>query len=253
MNKQLLYSLCLGSLLLAGCSKEKSPFITAGEYETGTVIQSAPIQLFTKDGLVDNPQVVDKFLRQKFWTTVAFSRTDEPYSGSAFKLRIEADKRAFLISNNGTHSDTIKAFLTSQTDRYLVLSYADSVTGRGAVSKPIPGQQSPCELLYTKIKSEYAGVHFYPVAYASGTDMYVPRERPILVISIKNGQLFLPQFSWIIASTHVINSGPYPLTNRCGMAQNNDRNVFNSAVISQLTVGDTIVVQERGVPFQKSR
>jgi hypothetical protein len=251
MIKQLLYSLCLSGLLLAGCSKEKSPFVIAGEYETGTVIQPAPIQLFTKDGLIDNPQVVDKFLRQKFWKSVAFSRTDEPYSGSALKLRIEADKRAFLISNTGTRVDTIKAFLTSQTDRYLVLSYADSVTGGVPIIKPMPGQQSPCELIASKIRSESEGVHYYPVAYASGTAAYVATVRPILVIAIKNGQLFLPQFSWIIASTHVISSNPYPVTATCGMAKDKERNVFNPAVVNQLTVGDTIVVQERDIPFQK--
>lgn len=235
--------------MLVGCSKEKEPFVVAGEYETGSTIQAAPIQVFTKNGLVADQQVADKILNQQAWRGMGFSRLDMPASGNSVKLTIGADKSALLLLKSGNRTDTIKAVLTSQNSRYLVLSYIDSVMGRALVSNSNPTQQSPCEAVAGKVKSEYAGVSYYPVAHASGTAQYVAKERPIVVIPIKNNQLTWPLFSWLISSTRSLGSGPY--TSKCGIGYSNERNIFNQDVVGQLSAGDTLVVQERLIPFQK--
>lgn len=223
--------------------------MATGEYETGSTIQAAPIQVFTKDGLIANQQVVDKMLSRQAWSGMGFSRLDAPAAGNSVKLTIGADKRALLLLKSGGRTDTIKAVLTAQNSRYLVLSYVDSVMGRVLVSPPNPTQQSPCDLIASKVKSEYSGVRYYPVAHASGTAQYVARERPIIVIPIRDNKLAWPLFTWSVSSTRLMGAGPY--LSGCGLGRSNERNVFNQDVVNQLSTGDTLVVQERSIPFQK--
>jgi hypothetical protein len=240
--KKYCYTLLAGSILFCGCSKEKETPVLEGEYQTGTTIESAPIQLFTKDGLVDNQAIVDRFLTRRPWSTSYFSRVNVAVpNGSSLMLTIQSNKKALLVSKYGTSTDTLKAVFTSQTDQYLVLSHVDSI--RTPILNRIP-YPSRCQQLADKIKTEYPGKHDYPIALVSGTQEYFSKVRPIEVIAIKKDKLFLPQFSWSVES-----SGAYG--SKCGISSSRERNVFNKAVINQLVIGDTIVVQERMVELVK--
>ena len=63
------------------------------------------------------------------------------------------------------------------------------------------------------------------------------------VVGINAGQLYIPVLSWSLKA-----SSAYSY---CGWASSGSWNLFNKAVINQLAVGDTLVVQERSIALNK--
>ena len=69
------------------------------------------------------------------------------------------------------------------------------------------------------------------------------RFRPVRLLKMNAGQLFVPQLSWLVQSGQQYAS--------CGYAASGSWNLFNTGILNQLTAGDTLVVQERAIALLK--
>lgn len=241
--KHLFYPLVCGLFILAGCSNDdetQGAFVLAGDYQAATTVVTAPIALYTKDGLVNNPTLVDNLLRRRSLNTPGyFSRVDAPVTGNGLKLSINSSGQALLISTYPTRTDTVKASVGNQTASSFTLTNADSIV---AIS---PGSASffyRCDLLAGNIKAVYPVKHCRAVSVSSGTVSQACGFRPVKLIEIRGGQLFVPIFSWFVETGQ-------PTT--CGTAAGGEWNTFNPAILNQLVAGDTIVVQTKSVALTR--
>lgn len=246
--KKHLYLLALGLVLVQGCGKksDEAPLMLPGEYQTAATIATAEIRMYTKNGPVNNPQLVDKFINRRQLGTDYFSRTDVPLpSGGSIVLTINATNQATLVFTSPSTSagsppriTTVKAEVVQQTPRYFVLAAMDS-SSYGVSNRP----KNACETLAEQMSGVVAEKKCVNVPDFSGYSkscMY----RFSRVISINDGKLFIPQYSW------QVQSGAAP-GSTCSYAVGGSWNIFNPAILNQLAAGDTITVQERSVALIK--
>lgn len=235
LMSQCVYLLLLGSIFLNSCSKgEETQPVLAGSFQSEPVISGTDIKMYTSAGQVENRVLVDKFLSRRQNLTGYFSRVDVPIPATiSLTLAFRGNNRVTLLSKGATSADSTLTEIISQTPQRLVLALIDSVN----ILQNEP--QNRAEQLSALMQAEQPGQRCYRVPFASGTYAQSCRMRPIRVITRHDGKLFLPQLSWLIQS-----SGAY-------WAYSGVQNTFNTAVISQLVVGDTLVVQAREIPFSK--
>jgi hypothetical protein len=244
--KHTLYLLALGATILTSCGsdKEDTPFVLAGEYQTGTTLMATnPIAMYTKSGEVKNDRVIDSFLKSsRLPISTYFSRTDVPFPSAdtkPLKVIIQENGKATLVAVGPTGTDSTKAEVTRQTPEYIIVSDIDSV---GGPSNPSSPPLTRCYQFRDKIETFYPVKHCRPVSYTSGTYEYFCKFRTIRVIEIKDGQLFIPQLSWFVRSGRPTD---------CSLVYSGEWNTFDTAILNQLVEGDTIVVQKRQVALLK--
>jgi hypothetical protein len=238
MNQRF-YLLLLGGIFLNSCSKDKEtqPAL-AGSFQSEPIISATDIRMYTSTGQVDNRALVDKFLARRQNLTGYFSRVDVPIPATnSLTLAFRGTNRVTLLSKGATSADSILTEITSQSPQRLVLAPLDSVN----ILRN--GPQNRAEQLSNLVQAEQPGQRCYHVPSASGTYAQSCRVRPIRVITRHDGKLFLPQLSWLIQSAGAYGSSYW--------AYSGVQNTFNTSVISQLAVGDTLVVQAREIPFSK--
>jgi len=243
--KRLFYPLALGLLVAAGCSKDKNEPeakpVLDGEYQVSNTLVAAPITMYTKDGPVSNQALIDRFLSRRTWAVSLFSRTNTPIpTTSSLAVVIKGNNRAYFISTapGASRSDTLKTDITAQQAKYAVCTERDSIsvlTSTNATGR--------CDVLTGQMQAELPVKRCVPLSMATGYSRQC-RFRPVRVLKIDAGQLFIPQLSWLVQSGQT----PY---GTCGFASSGAWNVFNTGVLSQLTAGDTIVVQERTIALLK--
>ncbi|GAA4370679.1 hypothetical protein GCM10023185_45350 [Hymenobacter saemangeumensis] len=235
------YLLITGIVLLSACKKdqEEAPLEVSGEYQTGTTLHAAPIELYTRAGLVNNAQVVDAFIqRNSIRTPYFFSRTDVPLGGTTpSRLSINASGQAKLIAPGQPGADTLRAQVISQQPDRLVLAGPDS-TSR-IVSLPL----NRCDFLEEKVQLVVPAKRTRDFSSSTGYGRST-RYLPIKVIGIRNRQLYIPFLSWAVKHTGT-------QTGTCMTAAFGSWNFFDPAILSQLTTGDTIVVQRREISLHK--
>ncbi len=236
---QRFYLLLFGSIFLASCGKDKETQLAlAGSFQSEPVISGTDIKMYTSAGQVDNRALVDKFLARRQNLASYFSRVDVPISTTnSLTLAFRGNNRVTLLAKSATSTDSILTEITSQSPQRLVLASIDSVN----MLRNEP--QNRAEQLSALMQAEQPGQRCYRVPFVSGTYTQSCRVRPIRVITRHDGKLFLPQLSWLIQSSSSYGSSYW--------AYSGVQNTFNTAVISQLVVGDTLVVQAREIPFSK--
>gem|GEM_PF-4799182 len=230
--------LCLS--LLGSCHKdpETSPLVLPGEYQAAGTLTTAPILLYTKNGPVDNAALVDKLIARRRLGSY-FSRADVPMAaGSTLTLTIRDNGTARLVFGSPAFADTVEAEVMGQSATSFVLASRDSVGGPELAATP-----NRCEVLAGKIRVLYPPKRCRPIAYTPGTYEQYCRFRPSRLITIRNGQLFIPQLSWLIQNQ----TGAGPGTSVCTLAYSGEWNALDPAILNQLVAGDTIVVQQRQV------
>jgi hypothetical protein len=237
--KQNFYLFLSSVILLAGCSKDKeNQLVLEGNFQAGSAISAADIRMYTSTGQVNNQSLVDNFLARHKNQATYFSRVEVPLPSTfSLTLAFRVNNRVTLLSKGATSTDSILTEITSQSPQRLVLATIDSV------NMPHPTPQNRAELLSAQMVGERSGQRCFNVSISSGTYSQYCRERIIRVITRHDGNLFLPQLSWLIQS-----SSPY---GSFGWAYSGVQNTFNTAVLNQLTAGDTLVVQAREIPFSK--
>lgn len=100
-----------------------------GDYQATTALVTAPIMMHTKDETVNNPALMNHFFRWRAWTYAYFSRTDVPIpSNGSFALIIRGTTQATLISIGAGRNDTVRADITSQLAKHVVLAIRDSAS-----------------------------------------------------------------------------------------------------------------------------
>ncbi len=227
-------------MLLSSCDKEDDPSSALpGKYQSATTIVATPIEMYTKDGLVKDALLVDKFLARE--RTTYFSRVDVPVDdGSSFSLTIGNNKQATLITTSPLDKITVQAEVVSQTSSYFTLADVDSISASFSA-----GPRSRCDLLREQVtlvlpEKNCGGLPF-STAYSQ-----LCKYRPTRAIIIRDNKLYLPLFSWLIKTV-----APPPNRGACFSAYSGVQNIFNPAMLAQLTTGDTLVVQVKEVALLK--
>jgi hypothetical protein len=238
---KLSFLLPLLCLALAGCHDDTpavAPLVLTGDYQTGSVVVATPIVMYTSTGPVQSPTVVDNFLRRQYYnylTNGYFSRTDEVITdGSYLALSIRPDKRATLTLGAPGATNAIETEVLDQQLSYFTLAHMDSTQTAYINSGP-----DRCALLGEQIGVAQPGKRCVRASPATGYSSFC-KLRPVYAIAIRDRQLYLPVFSWYIKAA-----------TQCGLAYSRTRNVFNPAVLSQLTTGDTLVIQTREIALVK--
>jgi hypothetical protein len=233
------YLLLTGVVLLGGCGKDKeAPPTWAGRFQAGSAISATDIMLYTSAGRVDTKPLVDKFLARRKDLATYFSRVDVPIPAAySLTLAFRGNNRVTVLSKSPTGTDSILTEITSQSPQRLVLANMDSV------NIPRSAPQGRAAQLSSLMEGEQPGQRCLSLPYVSGTYSQYCRVRPIRVITSRDGKLFLPQLSWLVQTAGAY-WGFYS-------AYSGVQNTFNTAVISQLAAGDTLVVQAREVPLIK--
>ncbi|MBF9143377.1 hypothetical protein [Hymenobacter properus] len=194
--------------------------------------------MYTKDGEVNNPALIDRFLSRRSWAAGFFPRTDTPIPTTAsFKIIIRGNNQANLITTSSGRSDTVKTDITAQRPDYAVLTGRDSLT----VLSPASGM-GRCEVLIGQMEKEQPVKRCVPMSLATGYSRQC-KFRPVRLLKINAGQLFIPQLSWLVQSG--------PLYNSCGYTASGSWNLFNAGIPGQMVAGDTVVVQERTIALVK--
>jgi hypothetical protein len=193
------------------------------------VAPATAIDMYTRNGPVKDPALVDAFLRRQ--RSTYFKRTDEAIpDGSVTRLTIRPDNSATLVSTTPTATTTVQADVTEQNRLYCTLGQRDSVS----ILTPA-GSKSRCELLGENIKAVFPGKRCQAVSPVTGYSEFC-RLRPSSVLGRRGDQLYVPVFSWLIKTTQCTSSAV-------------QQNLFDLAILSQLTDGDTVVVQTRELPL----
>lgn len=226
---------------MAGCSKDKETQpILAGSFQAESVINTAPIMMYTNAGLVDNQALVDKFLaRHTKGLDGYFSRVDVPIpTAYSFILAFRGNSQVTLLSKGAMSTDSVLTEITSQSSQRLVLAEKDSIT----IFRGTPSDRA--EELSSLMQGEQPGQRCSnpPPSMPYIHSQYC-RVRPIRVITSHDGKLFLPQLSWLIQTSTTYRTSSW--------AYSKVQNTFNTAVLNQLVAGDTLIVQAREVPFSK--
>lgn len=243
--KLLSYSLAFFALVFAGCSKDadQAPAVLDGEYRAGATIIAAPIVMYTKNGVVNTPALVDRFLRRTAYAPSLFSRTNEPVLGGAtLTLTIRGNRQATFVTTSPGRTDTVKTDITSQTAQYFVAIGRDSVATRSS-SNP----SDRCARLAGQMHSEATGKRCLDLAPSSGAPwQQLCRFRSFRFVNLNAGQLFVPHLTWLLQSLQSPQGSAI-----CSSASSSTWNRFNSGVLNQLAAGDTLVVQERTIALLK--
>lgn len=244
--KHFLYPLAFGLLILTGCSKdapEAEKLVLDGTYEAAGTLTAAPIIMYTKDGPVNNPALVDKFISRQYYATNFFSRNDvvlPAMNYGSLTLSIRGNKRATFTTvypSNG-FTDTLKTEITAQHATHFVATKLDSVSSFTSATST-----DRCSQLATQMEVESPVKRCVRVSAATGYSQLC-KFRPIQVIRINAGQLLLPRLSWLIQSGNSRSSA-------CGRAASGASNLFNTGILNQLVVGDTLLMQERTIALIK--
>lgn len=238
--------LAFGLMLFAGCGKdgpEAAKPVLDGDYQAAGTLATAPIVMYTKNGPVNNPALVDRFLSRQYHANGFFSRTDVALPAlnyGSLTLSIRENKHATFTTvypSNGFTS-TLKTEITAQQATYFVAAKLDSVTTF------IPAASANrCSQLSTQMEVAAPVKRCVNVSMATGYSQLCTF-RPIQLVKIDAGQLYIPRLSWLIQSGNLRSSG-------CGLATGGAANLFNPAVLNQLAAGDTLVVQERTIALVK--
>ena len=237
--KHHLYSLAL--LLLAGCGKDPGIELPSpGDYETGPTIVANSIVMYTKNGQVNNPQLVDKFLSGKQLGPPFFFRTDVANNDFFFKLTISTNSQATLVSQGLTNPVTKKAEITTRNPEYFVLTEVDSVSISSSNT-----YANRCSLLGQKLKTVNPVQRCKSLPLSTGYSQ-ICKFRPVQVVTIRDGKFFLSVLSWMVQTGPSAATGSF-----CGLSSGGERNTFNPAMVTQLIDGDTIVVQQREIALLK--
>lgn len=244
--KHVSFLLAFGLILAAGCSKdgpEATKLILDGDYEAASTLATAPIVMYTQNGPVNNPALVDRFLSRQYYASGFFSRNDVALPAmnyGSLTLSIRGNKQATFTTvypSNG-FTDVLKTEIIAHQATYFVAAKLDSVsifTSAGSANR--------CSQLSTQTEVASPVKRCVNVSMATGYSQLCTF-RPIQVVKIDAGQLYIPRLSWLIQSGNPRNSG-------CGLATGGSANLFNPAVLNQLAAGDTLVVQERTIALIK--
>ncbi|WP_345220849.1 hypothetical protein [Hymenobacter koreensis] len=219
--------------MLAGCGKSESEkeYVLKGDYQTQNPLTvTAPI-LYTRQGPVTNPQVIQQFLARLNNTGFVFGTSQTLSSNSLLSFRDDKTASIVFQAPQGT---AIEARLEEKTSDRIVLVGRDSIAY----------SQAPNPVLVVQNINQYkvAG-RCRPVPPASGFISPCKGAVRYPINRTADGQLRIPLLSFLHKVT-------YP----GGMASNSGINVwgvFNSAVLGQLGATDTLVVQTKELPLLK--
>ena len=230
-----------GTLLLAGCHKDKeaevAPDLTGTYTASATVRAAHPIVLYTKDGQVNDQNLINRFLkRQPSFFAEYFSATDQtPNTGAITQLAFRGNGRATLLTSYSSYKDSVLTKVVARPAGGLLLQYVDTTGVYTNIGLPC---DTRINALAVYVRNFNAPTQCTALNPATGYSQYC-RINPIRLVGVRDGQPFIPYLSWCLR------------IGTCSFAQGGEWNTFNPAILSRLVAGDTLVVQEREIALQK--
>ena len=236
--------------MLSACHKDPGPeepllpALTPGRYQTtASVLATSPIEVYTGTGRVTDAAIISRLVarQNRFGGSIPyFSATDLPVSSwGTLTLVLHSHGQAVLLSapTAGTGpTDSTRCEITAQTPTTFTLTQLDSV----GLYSPAGSTTDRCMALAEEFNNARPTKRCRRVSPASGYSAYC-RFRPVNQVVTRAGRFYWPILSW------AIQSGPPPYYNQCGRLSRTAGNLFNRTILNQLTVLDTIVVQEREI------
>jgi hypothetical protein len=240
MLKPLFYPLALGLLLaLGGCGKDEpaaAALVLTGTYESTATLRAAePITMYTANGQVSNDALIDHFL-VRCRATAGFSRTDQPAPTPPLRVAIAPSRQVTFTSS----ADTLQANIIDQSAQHLLLAVGDSLSWPA----PVLSSTDWCGRLAASVKRYYPAQRYVEAPAQAGTFVRYGIYRPVRMLTIRDGELYVPLFSWVVKAAR-------PGQGMCYQYVGFEWNAFNPAVRTQLAAGDTIVVQGREVALRR--
>jgi hypothetical protein len=225
---------------LAACHREAenpSPDLTGTYVAAATIVAAHPIVMYTQAGQVTDQAVLTRFLTRRPNQTGYFSATDAPIpSNQTLKLTFRDNNRATLLFGTGTRADSLRVEVTNREPASFLLQQLDSTNQFGVSSG-----QSTCDRvgkIAEYVRGVVAGKRCRMVSPSTGYSSFC-RVRPVRMVGVRDGQLYVPYYSWLIQA------------GGCYTAVSGEWNTFGQGARGQLGAGDTLVVQEREVALHR--
>jgi hypothetical protein len=239
--KKVFYPLGLGLIALAGCKdtpKEEPRFDASGTYTITTVPVAGAVRMFTRAGEVNNAQLIREFSQRKYSGLFYSPGVISPYlTGElAFDGSGKATLTTTAVQMGSTVTNKLVCDVTSQTPTNLLL------TSQLPAVYNVPSTPDACYSIVRDIKGlspVYTCTALPPTTGSSSQCQY----KPVFVLNLRGTQPSLALLSYIFSAANA--------NQTCNIAYRNDFNIFNTAITSRLSAGDTLVVQESELPLVK--
>ncbi|MCR5886993.1 hypothetical protein LRS06_04215 [Hymenobacter sp. J193] len=235
--------LALFSVLLTNCTNdpEQEEDLRQGDYISTGTRTIKPAVMYTSSGKTTDVAIISAHLKRKKQEGM-FELSTGSETHSTFLALHFASPTAVRLSEISTATkdttDTMPTEVVSYSSTDMVLAQLDSVM----VINPDNYPNADCGRIAKQVPLYKPTYHCRPVSIISGSWGYACRYRPLFPIQITKGQLSVVHTSWLMTA---YTSSSYS----CGTGFGNQWNSLNPAVINQLQVGDTLVVQERETPL----
>ena len=146
--------------------------------------------MYTNTGVVSSQAVVDGYLRRQALPTGCFSRTNVPTPyANTLAIFIRDNKQVSFVTYYPNQTDTVKANVTSQQEKYAVISQRDSASTLSSASAP-----NRCAQLAEQMLAEMPAKRCVPAPSTTGYSRSC-KYRPVQVVAINDGQLSIPLLS----------------------------------------------------------
>jgi hypothetical protein len=242
MNTKALFSMFSLALLCFACSKDKrtNPYgdDVKEAYQSGTTLEIQELALYTKTGIVHDPETVKQFLdihlpdeqssmrKYFYWNQTTATDLD---------IAIAVD----FLEDNKVRFNTKLTRIISRTDTSMVLEEID------ATDIPKAGT-APCDVAHDKV----AKITPLSNCPAGNCTTY----RKTYPIMIKGGKYYLPTLYFMAINTHIEYVFGMPATISCfKLSQDYPMlNFVNPELSASMNANDTILVQRGRLALEKN-
>ena len=233
MNYKSLLALFVSGLLFATCSKDKDD---ANLYQTGSTMTIDQLAIYTHDGIISDPAVIQGFLDRNF---------SQPETQKWFYVNQKTvndhiiRKTMKFLDNNRIEFNRQTMEIISKTDTLMLIAELNETDVPGA-------QTAKCDKLLETVPA------ITPTTYCSSNTC--TKYRKTYPILISGGNYYLPTLYYAVSNTErkVVNG--LQVIEYCGKISQDYPmlNFVKKDLSSSLDINDSILVQTGKVPLVKN-
>lgn len=233
--KRNIFTLLTISAILFACRKDNTSLQLTGKYQSDANGSIGEVFMYSGQGRVTDVAVIRNFLQMcENESAFIFDQNLYPVGDDGPLIFTIASDNKVTISSP-IYPEPKHAEITGQSSASLLVSLIDSthrfVSGNGR-----------CEELYEAIKMVNPEKKYTWLSSTGYNSFYT--FRPTFPIEIINGQLILPMTTFLVRPSE-------GNTFACLHRISNEWNIFNPAIINELTATDTIVYQTKRIKLIK--
>jgi|GEM_PF-4755455 len=241
MNTKALFSLFSLALLCFACSKDKQTNAFGDDvkahYQSGTTLEIQELALYTKTGIVHDPETIKQFLDIHLSDTQSSLRKHfywNQTTATDLDIAIAVD----FLDDDKVRFNTKLTRIISKTDTSMVLEEID------ATDVPKAGT-APCDIAHEKV----AKITPLSNCPAGNCTTY----RKTYPIMIRGGKYYLPTLYFMAINTHIEYVFGMPATVTCfKLSQDYPMlNFVHPELSASINANDTILVQSARLALEK--